>query len=135
MAELKFARIATFALAVVLSFQRPQNLLADDGPVRLGVLNDQSSSNSDVTGEGSVIAARLAIEDFGGSVLGRKIELLSGVTRTRPTLRRPPRDAGSTSTTCKPSWTEERRRRRWSFSRLQARNNESRCFPDPRHPI
>jgi branched-chain amino acid transport system substrate-binding protein len=78
MAKLKLARFAAFALAVVLSFQRPQDLLAEDGPVRIGVLNDQSSSNSDVTGEGSVIAARLAIEDFGGSVLGRKIELLSG---------------------------------------------------------
>lgn len=52
-------------------------MAADDTPVRIGVLNDQSGSTADVTGLGSVIAARLAIEDFGGKVLGRRIELLS----------------------------------------------------------
>lgn len=52
-------------------------MAADDIPVRIGVLNDQSGSTADVTGQGSVIAARLAIEDFGGKVLGRRIELLS----------------------------------------------------------
>ena len=46
--------------------------------VKIGVLNDQSGIYADLAGPGSVEAARMAIEDFGGSVLGKKIELLSG---------------------------------------------------------
>ncbi|MCG6203586.1 ABC transporter substrate-binding protein [Rhodopseudomonas sp. HC1] len=49
---------------------------AEEAPLRIGVLNDQSSSTADVTGSGSVVAARLAIEDFGDRVAGRRIELM-----------------------------------------------------------
>ncbi|HLH51867.1 MAG TPA: ABC transporter substrate-binding protein [Roseiarcus sp.] len=49
---------------------------AEDGALRIGVMNDQSGPYADLAGPGSVEAARMAIEDFGGSVLGRKIELL-----------------------------------------------------------
>lgn len=49
---------------------------ASEKPIKIGVLNDQSGNSADVTGPGAVIAARLAIEDFGGKVLGRPIELL-----------------------------------------------------------
>lgn len=45
--------------------------------IRLGVLNDQSGPVADVAGEGSAVAARLAIEDMGGNIMGRPIELLS----------------------------------------------------------
>jgi branched-chain amino acid transport system substrate-binding protein len=44
--------------------------------VRIGVLNDQSGPASDMTGRGTVIAAQLAIEDFGPSVDGTKIDLV-----------------------------------------------------------
>lgn len=44
--------------------------------VRLGVLTDMSGMLSDMSGQGSVEAARLAIEDFGGSVLGQPVELV-----------------------------------------------------------
>jgi branched-chain amino acid transport system substrate-binding protein len=54
-----------------------QGLRAEEAPVRIGVINDQSGNSADVTGQGSVIAARLAIEDFGEKVLGRRIELLT----------------------------------------------------------
>lgn len=46
--------------------------------LKIGVLEDMAGAYSDVAGNGSVIAAQLAIEDFGGTVLGRKIVLLSG---------------------------------------------------------
>ena len=46
------------------------------GAVRIGVLNDQSGTYSDIGGMGSVIAARMAAEDFGGKVLGVPIEIL-----------------------------------------------------------
>src|SRR3977135_692724 len=54
-----------------------QGLRAEEAPVRIGVINDQSGNSADITGQGSVIAARLAIEDFGEKVLGRRIELLT----------------------------------------------------------
>lgn len=65
------------AVTLTASFVASDNLRAEEAPLRLGVLNDQSGSTADVTGLGSVIAARLAIEDFGDKVLGRRIELLS----------------------------------------------------------
>lgn len=45
--------------------------------VKIGILNDQSGLYSDLAGAGSVEAARLAIEEFGGRVLGKKIELVA----------------------------------------------------------
>jgi branched-chain amino acid transport system substrate-binding protein len=45
-------------------------------PVKIGVLTDMTSIYSQHGGPGSVEAARMAIEDFGGSVLGKPIELV-----------------------------------------------------------
>lgn len=44
--------------------------------VKIGILNDQSGLYADLAGPGSVEAARMAIEEFGGTVLGKKIELV-----------------------------------------------------------
>ncbi len=49
-----------------------------DGTVRLGVLDDMSGLYADIQGPGDVVAVKMAIEDFGGTVLGKPIELLSG---------------------------------------------------------
>jgi branched-chain amino acid transport system substrate-binding protein len=46
-----------------------------DGVVRLGFLLDMSGVYADVTGTGSATAARMAVEDFGGNVLGAPIEV------------------------------------------------------------
>jgi branched-chain amino acid transport system substrate-binding protein len=48
-----------------------------DGVVKIGVLNDQSGLYADLGGPGSVIAAQMAVEDFGGTVLGKPIEIVS----------------------------------------------------------
>lgn len=50
---------------------------ADEGAVKIGVLTDLSSGYSDISGKGSVEAARMAIEDFGRPVLGHQVELVS----------------------------------------------------------
>jgi branched-chain amino acid transport system substrate-binding protein len=47
-----------------------------DDVVRVGVLNDQSSLYADAGGPGSVVAARMAVEDAGGSVLGKPVEIV-----------------------------------------------------------
>lgn len=64
------------ALAALTVLVGATTASAADGPVRIGVLTDMSGPLSDTQGPGSVEGARMAIEDFGGSVLGRKIELV-----------------------------------------------------------
>jgi branched-chain amino acid transport system substrate-binding protein len=53
-------------------------------PIRIGILTDMSSFGANVTGPGSVVAAKLAAEDFGGTVNGRPIEFLSADTQNKP---------------------------------------------------
>ena len=55
-----------------------QDSKVPNGAVRIGVLNDQSGVYSGMGGAGSVVAAKMAIEDFGGTVLGVPVLLLSG---------------------------------------------------------
>jgi branched-chain amino acid transport system substrate-binding protein len=47
-----------------------------DGIVRIGVLNDQSGLYADLGGPGSVVAARMAVEDAGGTVLGKPVDIV-----------------------------------------------------------
>ena len=54
------------------------------GEVRIGVLNDRSGYQTDLAGEGSAVAARLAAEDFGGTVNGKKIVILSADMQNKP---------------------------------------------------
>jgi branched-chain amino acid transport system substrate-binding protein len=49
----------------------------DKPPLKLGGILDMSSLYADITGSGSETAARMAVEDFGGEVLGRKIEVVA----------------------------------------------------------
>ncbi|MGA7803394.1 ABC transporter substrate-binding protein [Bradyrhizobium sp.] len=46
-------------------------------PLKIGGILDMSSLYADITGPGSETAAKMAVEDFGGEVLGRKIEVLA----------------------------------------------------------
>jgi branched-chain amino acid transport system substrate-binding protein len=50
---------------------------ASDPSIKIGILTDMSGTTSAEAGMGSVISAKLAVEDFGGSVLGRPIVVLS----------------------------------------------------------
>ncbi len=50
--------------------------LSDD-MVKIGVLTDMAAVYADLSGDGSVLATRMAVEDFGGSVLGKPIEIVS----------------------------------------------------------
>ena len=55
-------------------------------PVKLGVLNDQTGLYADLTGMGSVHAARMAVEDYGGKVLGRPIEVIFADHQNKPDI-------------------------------------------------
>ena len=54
--------------------------------VKIGILNDQSGVYADYGGKTSVEAAKMAIEDFGGEVLGKKIELVTADHQNKPDL-------------------------------------------------
>jgi branched-chain amino acid transport system substrate-binding protein len=59
---------------------------AQQTPFKIGLATDMTSAYTDLSGKGSVGAAQMAIEDFGGSVLGRKIELLSADHQMKPSV-------------------------------------------------
>ncbi len=73
---------AAFAAAVAAAVGIPgtsavaQAPRVSDSVVRIGLLLDMNSLYADLTGEGSVVAARMAVEDFGGKVLGAPIEVV-----------------------------------------------------------
>jgi branched-chain amino acid transport system substrate-binding protein len=54
--------------------------------VKIGILNDQSGVYADYGGKYSVEAARMAIEDFGGEVLGQKVEMITADHQNKPDL-------------------------------------------------
>ncbi|MBX6747021.1 MAG: ABC transporter substrate-binding protein, partial [Acetobacteraceae bacterium] len=55
-----------------------------DDVVRIGVMNDPGGPYGDIGGQGSIVAARLAAEDFGGKVLGKRIEIIGADHQNRP---------------------------------------------------
>ncbi|HWB51029.1 MAG TPA: ABC transporter substrate-binding protein [Stellaceae bacterium] len=57
---------------------------AQTDTVKIGVLADMSSLYADLGGPGSVVAAQMAVDDFGGSVLGKKIEIVSADHQNKP---------------------------------------------------
>jgi branched-chain amino acid transport system substrate-binding protein len=66
---------AAFALALAASAAQAQNGMSAN-VVKIGVLTDMTSLFSDIGGMGSVTAAKMAIEDFGGKVKGVPVELV-----------------------------------------------------------
>ncbi len=75
--------LAGLAAASLLGASR-RIVKAQAGPVRIGVLTDESGPYADSGGPGSVLAARLAAADFGPTVLGRPIEILHADTLNKP---------------------------------------------------
>lgn len=70
------------ALALAAGIALPA--AAQDGPIRLGVLSDMSGMVVDLSGPGTVEAVEMAVEDFGGEVLGRPVEVLVGDHLNKP---------------------------------------------------
>jgi branched-chain amino acid transport system substrate-binding protein len=67
--------IVSVLAAVCLGAPAAQAQISDD-VVRIGVLNDQSGLYADAGGPGTVVAARMAVEDAGGAVLGKPVEIV-----------------------------------------------------------
>ena len=80
------AAIAVSLLGLPSLAQAQQPTSASGDPVKIGLLLDMSSLYADVTGAGSETAARMAAEDFGGTVLGRPIQVLVADTQSKPDI-------------------------------------------------
>ena len=72
------------AAAVALAAGGAQAQQWTDGTIKIGVMNDMSSLYADVTGIGSMIAAQMAVEDFGAAKKGMKIEIVSADHQNKP---------------------------------------------------
>jgi len=73
-----------FLLASLAASLLASSALAQDITVKLGVLNDRSGVYADLSGEGSVVAARMAAEDFGAAEKGIKVEIVSADHQNKP---------------------------------------------------
>ncbi|MCP4732775.1 MAG: ABC transporter substrate-binding protein, partial [Bosea sp.] len=82
-------KLKTLLAATALGALMAAPALAQQITVKAGVLNDRSGIYADLSGEGSVIAARLAVEDFKAAEKGIKVEIVSADHQNKP-------DVGST---------------------------------------
>jgi branched-chain amino acid transport system substrate-binding protein len=70
-------RIVSGVFASMLALTATAALAQTKPPLKLGGILDMSGLYADITGPGSEMAAKMAAEDFGGEVLGRKIEIIA----------------------------------------------------------
>src|SRR6516164_9528438 len=82
---MKIAGLAA-GLAAILALPMAVSAEISGDVVKIGVLNDMSGLYADLGGQGSVEAARMAIADFGGTVNGKKIELISADHQNKPDI-------------------------------------------------
>jgi branched-chain amino acid transport system substrate-binding protein len=75
---------ATLAVFLAVMTQRPALAAGDE--VVIGDLDDMSGVYADVQGAGGVEAIKMAIADFGGTVLGRKVTLLTADHQNKPDI-------------------------------------------------
>jgi branched-chain amino acid transport system substrate-binding protein len=76
-------RKMTAAVALACASMAAQAQISD-GVIKIGVLSDMSSLYSDIGGPGSVVAARMAVEDFGAAKKGMKVEIVSADHQNKP---------------------------------------------------
>lgn len=70
-------RVVTGIFAAALAMSSTAALAQAKPPLKLGGILDMSGLYADITGPGSEMAAKMAAEDFGGEVLGRRIEIVA----------------------------------------------------------
>ena len=77
-------RKAVLAAAIALGMATAAHAQISDGVIKIGVLNDQSSLYADISGPGGVVAAKMAVEDFGAAKKGMKVEIISADHQNKP---------------------------------------------------
>jgi branched-chain amino acid transport system substrate-binding protein len=76
-------RTVQLAVALVLAAGAAHAEISD-GVIKIGVMNDMSGLYADLTGRGSVIAAQMAVDDFGAAAKGLKVEILGADHQNKP---------------------------------------------------
>jgi branched-chain amino acid transport system substrate-binding protein len=76
-------KLATIAALAALS-TGPAFAQFTDGVIKIGVMNDMAGTYADLAGPGSVIAARMAVEDFGADKKGMKVEIVGADHQNKP---------------------------------------------------
>jgi branched-chain amino acid transport system substrate-binding protein len=80
-------RLTALAVTAAFAFGAGPALAQISGDaVRIGILNDQSSLYADFGGPGSVVAAQMAAEEFGGKVLGKPIQVILADHQNKPDI-------------------------------------------------
>lgn len=80
-------KMQKFFLATAMAVLMAGSALAQDKiSVKLGVLNDRSGIYADLSGEGSVVAAKMAVEDFKAAEKGITVEVLSADHQNKPDI-------------------------------------------------
>ncbi|MFN3656636.1 MAG: ABC transporter substrate-binding protein [Pseudolabrys sp.] len=77
----RFVSVAAFAAALACGTAQAQ---MSDGVIKIGVMNDMSGTYADLTGPGSVVAAQMAVEDFGAAAKGLKVEIVGADHQNKP---------------------------------------------------
>jgi branched-chain amino acid transport system substrate-binding protein len=79
-------KAATFAAFAALLSTAPSCAEISDNVVKIGVLTDMNGPASTPTGQGSLTAAQMAVDDFGGTVLGKPISVIVGDHQLKPDI-------------------------------------------------
>ncbi|MFN5111669.1 MAG: ABC transporter substrate-binding protein [Bradyrhizobium sp.] len=80
-------RLAMFGtLAAALLASSAVSAQVSDDIVKIGVLTDMNGPASTPTGQGSVTAAQMAVDDFGGTVLGKPVTVIVGDHQLKPDI-------------------------------------------------
>ena len=80
---------STLVAAALAALAGSASAQISDGVIKIGVMNDMSGLYADIGGPGSVVAAKMAVEDFGAAAKGMKVEVVSADHQNKP-------DVGST---------------------------------------
>src|ERR1022692_2544413 len=78
--------LATALFLVTLAVSSAPTPANADDTIIIAVMNDQSGVYADLSGQGTVSAVRMAVEDYGGAVLGRAIKVVSVDHQNQPAL-------------------------------------------------
>jgi branched-chain amino acid transport system substrate-binding protein len=83
---MKSITTAFLATAAMLALSTGARAQISDDVVKIGVLTDMSSLYADATGKGSLAATEMAVADFGGTVKGKQILVVSGDHQNKPDI-------------------------------------------------
>ncbi len=81
-----FMTVSAAALAAAATLASPAMAEVANGKVKIGILNDQSGVYADFGGKNSFEAAKMAVEDYGGKVLGVPVEVITADHQNKPDI-------------------------------------------------